>query len=575
MKIRRLEIGGFGKLRGTIELAPERCNLILAPNESGKSTLIAALITALYGLPPERRSKHNPIPAKEAYRPWGGDPYGLTVDLTLGDEMFTIRRHLGEDRDEILEGRTGKDIAEQFHGGGGRTEFLEQKLGLERDDFARSALVLQHDVQSIRDGGDITLRLQKFASSQVGDSTAGEAVACLERALTRYEGARLAGRGRVETEIKRLDDRLAEVRSRRASLSDEYDAAGTEVASLADLGAREEQLATDLHRLDYLRTGAIISDLDLQIEDNGHAAERLTSLREERDSLAGYASFPVEAEKEMTDLKGEADQLAGRLAEARAALARDAEGPLAEVRRELDGFKPLLEVPPEDADALEAISVRLRDHRNQLKKSRNRARKERRPAIHRGVPRTGSGAGSEDTRVHRRRRGQAQEAEGGEDRLSTAMDRRVGRRPAPGGGRSDLAETRLPGAVGRPRGRGDPGSRDLPPHPPAARGSGGTREADPLADGDRALGDPGPGGDAPRRPRLPGRGRDGVGPAGAGRSRSGIRRARRARGGVPKDRDRAPGDEGRGLRGARPRRATGVGAGGAAAGRGGSARRPA
>ena len=290
MRIRRLEIGGFGKLRGTIELAPDRCNLILAPNESGKSTLIAALITALYGLAPGRRSKHNPIPATGRTPAVGRRPVRTDRGPHPGrrdvHHPAPSRRGPRRESSKAAPERTSRSSSAEA---AARWSSWRRKLGLGRDDFARSALVLQHDVQSIRDGGEITLRLQKFASSQVGDSTAGEAVACLERALTRYEGARLTGRGHVETEIKRLDDRLAEVRSRRASLSDEYEAVGAEVASLADLGAREEDLATELHRLDYLRTGAIISELDLQIEDNGHAVERLTSLREERDSLGRYA----------------------------------------------------------------------------------------------------------------------------------------------------------------------------------------------------------------------------------------------------------------------------------------------
>ena len=176
MRIRKLTLAGFGRLKGEIEFAPDRCNLILAPNESGKSTLVAALITALYGLPAERRSKNLPIPTRDVFRPWGGGPYALGVQFSVGPDAYTLHRDLAEDRVELREDRTGKEITADFRGEGGRYEVLETLIGLRREDFARSALVMQEEVQAIRDGGDITLRLQKFATSHGGDITVSSTV---------------------------------------------------------------------------------------------------------------------------------------------------------------------------------------------------------------------------------------------------------------------------------------------------------------------------------------------------------------------------------------------------------------
>ena len=33
MRIERLRIGGFGKLRGELAFAPDRCNVVLAPHK--------------------------------------------------------------------------------------------------------------------------------------------------------------------------------------------------------------------------------------------------------------------------------------------------------------------------------------------------------------------------------------------------------------------------------------------------------------------------------------------------------------------------------------------------------------
>src|SRR6185436_3698907 len=57
MRIRRLRVEGFGNLKGDFIFSSDRCNLILEPNESGKSTLAAAILAALYGFPKERASR--------------------------------------------------------------------------------------------------------------------------------------------------------------------------------------------------------------------------------------------------------------------------------------------------------------------------------------------------------------------------------------------------------------------------------------------------------------------------------------------------------------------------------------
>ncbi|MGA9112754.1 MAG: ATP-binding protein, partial [Candidatus Dormiibacterota bacterium] len=50
MRLERLEVTGFGRLRQRRFDFGERITVVLGPNESGKSTLHRAIRAALYGL---------------------------------------------------------------------------------------------------------------------------------------------------------------------------------------------------------------------------------------------------------------------------------------------------------------------------------------------------------------------------------------------------------------------------------------------------------------------------------------------------------------------------------------------
>ena len=114
MKIRRLRIGGFGGLKGDFIFSSDRCNLVLEPNEAGKSTLAAAILASLYGFPRQRASRERPITMKEQHRPWSGGPYTLEMDLTCRDRAYTIRRDFDRDTAAVLDGTTGKEITAEF-----------------------------------------------------------------------------------------------------------------------------------------------------------------------------------------------------------------------------------------------------------------------------------------------------------------------------------------------------------------------------------------------------------------------------------------------------------------------------
>src|SRR5439155_8448734 len=75
VKLLRLKVAGFGPLRGEWSFATDRANLVVDDNERGKSSLLAAIAAALYGLDDDKRS-HRVMTPHERWKPWHGGAYG-------------------------------------------------------------------------------------------------------------------------------------------------------------------------------------------------------------------------------------------------------------------------------------------------------------------------------------------------------------------------------------------------------------------------------------------------------------------------------------------------------------------
>src|SRR5512134_2071942 len=69
MKLLRLKVDGFGALKGEFAFDPGRVTLLVDDNERGKSTLLAAIAAALYGLEDNKRT-HRVLTPLDRWRPW-------------------------------------------------------------------------------------------------------------------------------------------------------------------------------------------------------------------------------------------------------------------------------------------------------------------------------------------------------------------------------------------------------------------------------------------------------------------------------------------------------------------------
>jgi uncharacterized protein YhaN len=166
MKLLDIVIHGYGRFsRRNLTLEPG-LQVVVGPNERGKSTLRSFLVDMLYG-----QAEHDGVGGGEEHRdlriPWE-DPavYGGRLRYALGDEnAFTIIRdfHAGAPATQVLEG--DKDITPALRGAGDHEPLLmEKQLGLSRAVFVGTATISHLTLEGLASGEALERIRQKLLS---------------------------------------------------------------------------------------------------------------------------------------------------------------------------------------------------------------------------------------------------------------------------------------------------------------------------------------------------------------------------------------------------------------------------
>ena len=91
LRIEKVEINSFGKLKNTVLTPGKGMNVLTAPNESGKSTLAAFLKFVFYGFT-DGRKKELVENDKKLYTPWDSPLTEGSVTLWVGEKQYRVSR---------------------------------------------------------------------------------------------------------------------------------------------------------------------------------------------------------------------------------------------------------------------------------------------------------------------------------------------------------------------------------------------------------------------------------------------------------------------------------------------------
>lgn len=270
MLIRRMT-ATFGRLREqTLELQ-DGLNILQAPNETGKSTWCAFLLSMLYGVNTKERSRAGVLADKNRYAPWDGAPMSGRLDCRAGEDALTLfrttRRQTAPMGDfqalytgtaDPVPGLTGASCGETL-------------LGVSREVYARSAFIRQGGVAVTQDPG-LERRIAALVTSGEEDTSYTEAVEALKKQLNRRRHNKTGQLPALEAELQETEAQLAsqaELTRQRENL----------LARSAELEAKEAALREELTALDRWEAHRKRQDLQ-KVEDAAlQAEEKAAALR--------------------------------------------------------------------------------------------------------------------------------------------------------------------------------------------------------------------------------------------------------------------------------------------------------
>lgn len=176
MKLTKLHVEAFGKLRNFDYEFTDGINVIKQPNGFGKTTLADFVCAMFYGLPDTRSRdlKENP---RLRYRPWGSDMFGGWLTFEYNGETYRIERSFGKasgngDVIKVYDEKTGKETDVLGEAG-------EELFKVDRNAFMRCIYMPQGGTEGLY-SDDISRRLTETLTSS-DEARYEEALARLDK----------------------------------------------------------------------------------------------------------------------------------------------------------------------------------------------------------------------------------------------------------------------------------------------------------------------------------------------------------------------------------------------------------
>ena len=199
----------FGCLDHAVLRPGEGFTLIMANNESGKSTWAAFLRAMLYGFPPRDRDKAGYLAEKNRYQPWSGAPMEGSLTLEWQGRRLTLRRGpkgttawgafsaVWTATGENVEGLTAETCGETL-------------LGVSREVFERTAFVEQGQM-ALTPSSHLEMRVAALATTGEEDVSFSQVERRLKDWLNRRKvNSRVGLIPQLEGELSQMEEAISQ-----------------------------------------------------------------------------------------------------------------------------------------------------------------------------------------------------------------------------------------------------------------------------------------------------------------------------------------------------------------------------
>jgi len=296
VRINRVEVPGFGRLRELDWALLPGLNVVLGDNEAGKSTLQQAILAGLFGFHEGPRALASETQAQQHYAPWGGGPYRCAIELQLdAGGAYRLERCFERDSElaRVYELPSGRDITSEW--GFGRHSSLSPqaqalRLGTSRQVFLRSAFVSQGDLYKVAEPGKLAEALAIAVDNLGGDVSAEMAAKALDDAYKKKVGGERAQTMPLPLARNCLDDLQGEIARVRGA----QEALAAAAKDRLRLETEVEDLRGRIAVLAGLLARARLSQLDEAMATVAEADAALARDRALAENVCAYSCFPSE-----------------------------------------------------------------------------------------------------------------------------------------------------------------------------------------------------------------------------------------------------------------------------------------
>ncbi len=295
MKILRLRADSFGALKGEFRFDPAKVAVIVDQNERGKSTLLAAVSAALYGLDGDKR-RWPVLTPLDRWRPWSGEGYALELELEAKSERLTIRRDFARGTVDVRNSR-GQEVTFEYREGKDEFPVGKKLLGLDAEEFEKCAFVRQTELDLVVPGEEkarrantLQARLENAADTRGGDTNASEALQLLENAVKKYTCPELDFTGMVDTAVQRLETKRGLLETEVKNLEHDLAQIAGPLEQLSRLGEEETAARFALAQVSDERKGALATELRAKLAENDARRAELDQVEREANSTRRSAT---------------------------------------------------------------------------------------------------------------------------------------------------------------------------------------------------------------------------------------------------------------------------------------------
>ena len=157
MKIKKIKINSFGKLKNKEIKLKNNLNIIYGKNESGKSTLLKFILNIFYGISKNKNKKE--ISDYEKYKPWNTEEFSGKLSYELDNKnKYEIFREFNK-KNPIIFNENGEEITKEFNIDKNKgSEFFYEQTKINEEMFLATSIAMQQEVKIGRDTQNILIQ---------------------------------------------------------------------------------------------------------------------------------------------------------------------------------------------------------------------------------------------------------------------------------------------------------------------------------------------------------------------------------------------------------------------------------